>query len=147
MRPRVLVVDDVPEILAFVEDALAALRPVAPEVVTARRVEAALSHLARERFDLVLSDRRVGADDGLRVVAEARRRGSACILMTAYDGAPGDAVAVAAAGVEATLAKPFAAVHVRRMVAQRLAAGTAAPLRGPSEFTCGVPCAARDALL
>lgn len=78
------------------------------QVSAVARVPEALTLLARQPFDLVLSDWKVADGDGLDVLAALRRDqpDTAFILMTAY-GNLGHAMATIRAGADDYLIKPF----------------------------------------
>lgn len=106
-RRRILAVDDEPDIL----DSMATLLPMlvdGVEVVCAESGPAGLERLQEERFDLVISDYRMGPMDGLEFLekAQAMVPGLKAVLMTAY---PDPLLAAEARrnGVVAFLPKPF----------------------------------------
>src|SRR4051812_35893992 len=56
------------------------------DVYTASNIEEALNVLAADRVDLVLTDLRLGGEDGLNLIAKIQQnpRAPICMLMTAY---------------------------------------------------------------
>jgi PAS domain S-box-containing protein len=81
--PRILVVDDVPE-LRFAT--ALSLRAAGFETLEAPGAEAALAELAQRKFDVVLSDIQMPGIDGYALAAEIGRchPGLAVVLMTGY---------------------------------------------------------------
>jgi two-component system response regulator GlrR len=104
-RPRLLVVDDDPDLLR-----LLAIRLQASgyEVDAVDSAESALSHLAVVTPALVISDVRLPGRDGLALFDQIRSThpGLPVILLTAHGSIP-DAVAATARGVFDYLTKPF----------------------------------------
>ena len=103
MTSRLLVIDDDPSIGAFLSDALA---PEGYDVAAFTDPAAALAEL--EGFDVVLTDLRLGVDDGSRICEEILRKqpGMPVIVMTAF-GSLDSAVAAIRAGAYDFLSKPF----------------------------------------
>jgi DNA-binding NtrC family response regulator len=101
---RILIVDDEDTIRLALRTALGARHSV-DEVADG---ESALVRLAQGTYDLVLSDLRMGAVDGLQVLAAAKAQdpAPAVILLTAY-GSIDNAVAAMKAGADEYLTKPF----------------------------------------
>ena len=102
--PRVLLVEDEPDIAAVVREAL---EPEGYEVVYAPTLTAASKALRAGRFDLVLTDGlssdRAQAWDNARAVL-AMAGGTPVVLFTAHRV---DAEAACAAGFRAVIEKPF----------------------------------------
>jgi DNA-binding NtrC family response regulator len=103
--PRILVVDDEPSILSVFGTLLKAQNH---EVTPARSGEAALALLQQQPFDLMISDIRMGAMDGMQLLREARRDhpGIAVILLTAF-GTVETAVEAMKEGAFDYVTKPF----------------------------------------
>jgi len=85
-RARVLIVDDTPEVRAFVSEAL---RTFGYEVHTAAGANEALGLMARARFELLLCDLRLSGVRGTELVEKVRRLDPelAVIILT---GVPSD---------------------------------------------------------
>jgi len=103
-RPRLLVVEDRESLRRMLETAL---RGEGYEVVAAGDAEAALPLLARERFDLVLTDLKLPGASGLDVVAACRRADATVpvVVMTAF-GTVATAVQAMKLGAADFLEKP-----------------------------------------
>jgi DNA-binding NtrC family response regulator len=106
MAVRILVVDDEPDMLALLRAILRG-RP-ATEVVTTNNPLEVREILAREPFDLVITDLKMPGVDGLDVLAEVQRRDPAILVLviTAY-GTPQAAEEAMARGAFDFLTKPF----------------------------------------
>ncbi|UXH77409.1 response regulator [Roseateles amylovorans] len=108
---RALLVDDLPESLEAVADALRLLGMTVDGHLNGRNgvTHAASEATAGRRFDVMLIDWHMAPLDGFATLAELRRLLShgmpPCILVTAYDE-PGLRVQARAAGFDAVLAKP-----------------------------------------
>jgi len=105
---RVLIVDDVE---MNREIAAAFLRTAGHAVITAATGEAAVTEAARQKFDVVLMDVRMGEMDGFEATRRIRALGGTCrqlpiIAMTAHVFAD-QIEACARAGMDFHLAKPF----------------------------------------
>src|SRR3984957_10894110 len=87
---RVLLVDDDEDDSALTGDLVSQIRvPRKAELEWVSTYEAGLAALARDRSDVCLLDYRLGARDGLELLAEARRRGClAPIIILTGKGAP-----------------------------------------------------------
>jgi len=85
MDKRILVVDDEESVVFFLGENLAELGP-GYEVETARSGEEALAKIARQPFDLVITDLRMPGVDGLELLKtlHATQPDTRLILMTAY---------------------------------------------------------------
>lgn len=104
-RPSVLVVDDDPALLKLVSTRLAAAGYAVTAVESA---EAALSHLALARPDVVVTDLRLQGLDGMALFQSIRDSDPSLpvIVLTAHGTIP-DAVEATASGVFAYLTKPY----------------------------------------
>src|ERR1700734_1992139 len=79
---RVLLVDDDEDDSALTGDLVSQIRvPRKAELEWVSTYEAGLAALARDRSDVCLLDYRLGARDGLELLAEARRRGCLCPII------------------------------------------------------------------
>lgn len=101
---RILIVDDEDSIRLALRTALSARH----QVDEAADGESALVRLAQHGYDLVLTDLRMGAVDGLEVLRQAKAGQPGCvvILLTAY-GSVDNAVVAMKAGADDYLTKPF----------------------------------------
>jgi two-component system response regulator PilR (NtrC family) len=116
--PRVLIVDDEPDILELLE--LALLR-MGMEAVRARGVQQAKERLDAGKFDLCLTDMRMPDGDGLDVVRyiAAANLDIPVAVITAH-GNLENAVAALKAGAFDYLSKPVALDQLRTLVASAL---------------------------
>jgi DNA-binding NtrC family response regulator len=119
---RILVVDDEPSVLNVLTVALLEQKW---SVTTARSTEEAMPIVERERFDLFLVDKNLGALDGVELTRaiRARDRRAAIVLMTGY-GSSRSAADALNAGVDAYVEKPFRDIFelvstVARLLAER----------------------------
>jgi DNA-binding NtrC family response regulator len=101
---RILVVDDEDSIRLALKTALSARH----QVDEAADGESALVRLAQQGYDLVLTDLKMGAVDGLEVLRQAKagQPGCAVMLLTAY-GSVDSAVQAMKQGADDYLTKPF----------------------------------------
>lgn len=105
MSAHILLVDDDPDLLLLISMRLGA---AGHRVTAVGSAEAALSRLAIELPDLVISDVRLPDRDGLALFDEIRRQHTALpvILITAHGTIP-DAILATTRGAYAYLTKPF----------------------------------------
>ena len=113
---KLLVVDDqadARELIARI------LRDRHAEVWTAQDVTSALGLLARERFDVLVSDIGMPARDGYDLIKDVRARGNPipAIALTAFARAE-EKVRALEAGYHAHLAKPVNPIHLARAIAR-----------------------------
>ncbi|QXL83372.1 sigma-54 dependent transcriptional regulator [Comamonas sp. NLF-1-9] len=122
---QVLVIDDEPDLRTLCE--LTLLRE-GYRVQTAASLQQARAELARQSFDVVITDMRLPDGLGMELLHEmhAQRRGERCIVMTAY-GSAENAVEALRAGAFDYLTKPVDLKQVRSVVASaaQQAPGTA----------------------
>ncbi|HSM94139.1 MAG TPA: sigma-54 dependent transcriptional regulator [Anaeromyxobacteraceae bacterium] len=138
-RPRVLVVDDKENIRKL----LARILGETFDVTTADDGNRAISLIAAQRFDAIVTDLRMPGADGFEVlrVARARSPETEVVMMTAYATVP-DAVEAMKQGAFDYLAKPFdpddAALVVARALERKRLREQAAPPPGlaaaPQQF-------------
>lgn len=121
LRPRVLLVDDDPDLLKLLSMRLAAS---GYQVMTATSAETALDRLDVERPQVVVSDVRLPAQDGLALFDAIRRQHPSLpvILLTAHGTIP-DAVEATTKGVFAYLTKPYEAKALLEKIEQAVAMG------------------------
>lgn len=112
--PRVLVVDDEPDLLTLMQLTLTKL---GLEVVTADSRQSALAALDRQSYSLCLTDMQLGDGTGLDVLAAIAERGLdlPCAVITAFGNAD-NAVAALKAGAFDYLAKPVSLDQLRTLV-------------------------------
>ncbi|HEX5801503.1 MAG TPA: sigma 54-interacting transcriptional regulator [Azospira sp.] len=122
---HLLVVDDDADLLRLLS---MRLRASGYRVTAVDSAEAALSRVAVERPDLVLSDVRLPGRDGLALFDELRQQHPALpvILLTAHGTIP-DAVAATARGVFGYLTKPFDSQALLEKIREALSLSPAAP--------------------
>lgn len=118
---RVLIVDDEPGILASLAVSLRRRLP-GVEVRTAASAEEAMELLARERFDVVLSDQRMPGMQGMDFLAHLRahvpRAGR--VMMTAYPEMDLAVRGLNEVGLEHLLQKPFSMTEAVGVVGKLL---------------------------
>jgi two-component system response regulator GlrR len=126
---RLLVVDDDADMLRLLS---MRLESAGYRVSTAGSAEAALAQLEIERPQLVISDVRLPARDGLALFDAVRQRHPALpvILLTAHGTIP-DAVEATRRGVFSYLTKPYDSKELLERIAQALALG--APSGAPAQ--------------
>jgi CheY-like chemotaxis protein len=115
---RILVVDDTPEVRAFVSEALRAL---GYEVHTASGANEALALTARTSFNLVLCDLRLPGVRGLELVERLRRLDPdrAVIILTGVSSDDPDVRRLREGGI-AVLHKPVQLAQLQTTVAEAL---------------------------
>jgi len=117
-QPKVLVVDDEPDLLELLELTLSRM---GLDTERASNVAEAIALLDRESFDLCLTDMRLPDGEGLRVVEHINQKGLdvPVAVITAF-GSAENAVAALKAGAFDYLAKPVALEQLRALVKQAL---------------------------
>ena len=122
MSAHVLLVDDDPDLLRLLSMRLTA---AGYRVTAVESAEAALSHLAMERPQLVLSDVQLPGKDGLALfdAIRAKHPSLPVILLTAHGTIP-DAVEATSRGVYTYLTKPFNGKALLETIGQALALGS-----------------------
>ena len=106
MAPRILIVDDEPNIIGTVAPLL---RARGYEVFSAMSGRAALEAVEREKPDLIVLDLGLPDIDGVEVCRQVRRTLSVPILVLSARGAEGDKVSALDAGADDYVTKPFGA--------------------------------------
>jgi len=124
-QPRVLLVDDEPDLLELLELTLSRM---GLDTTRAETVGEAVRLLDAEAFDLCLTDMRLPDGPGLRVVEHINQKGLdlPVAVITAY-GSAENAVAALKAGAFDYLAKPVALEQLRALVKQALKVPEKAP--------------------
>jgi two-component system, NtrC family, response regulator PilR len=117
-QPKVLVVDDEPDLLELLELTLSRM---GLDTTRAESVNDALRLLDREGFDLCLTDMRLPDGEGLRVVEHISQKAIdvPVAVITAF-GSAENAVAALKAGAFDYLSKPVALEQLRALVKQAL---------------------------
>ena len=142
--PRILLVDDEPDLLDLMELTLAKM---GLETDRAASVAEARGKLADVRYDLCLTDMRLGDGEGLEVIAAASALPAPVpvAVITAFGNA-GNAVAALKAGAFDYLAKPVALDQLRALVksALKVPAPSAAKTDGPVRDLIGESAAMQD---
>jgi two-component system, NtrC family, response regulator PilR len=117
-QPKVLVVDDEPDLLELLELTLSRM---GLDTSRAENVGEAIRLLDKEQFDLCLTDMRLPDGEGLRVVEHINQKGLdvPVAVITAF-GSAENAVAALKAGAFDYLAKPVALEQLRALVKQAL---------------------------
>ena len=120
---RILVVDDVPDVLSLFRDAARRLRGIDAEIVTEVNALRAIERLQHEQFDIVLSDCRMREADGIAVLSAARATNPRGIrvLMTAYSSIPAEVGRVEGMSADVYLHKPAPASDVLKLLRALLA--------------------------
>jgi DNA-binding response OmpR family regulator len=111
---RILVVDDQPGILFFLQEVL---EGEGFQVVAAESGEVALEHIANQKFDVAIIDLIMKEVDGIEVLTELKRRspGTAAIVLTAHASLE-TAVAALRQGAHDYLFKPCKTSELRESV-------------------------------
>ncbi len=104
VEPQVLVVDDDPQMLRAVSNALKAR---SYSVLTARDGESALDFLAEEQVDLVLLDLGLPGLDGHEVIERLRSWSETPVIVLSVRDAQDEKVAAFDAGADDYVTKPF----------------------------------------
>src|SRR5438552_13041885 len=117
-QPKVLVVDDEPDLLELLELTLSRM---GLDTTRAQSVAEAIKTLDNQAFDLCLTDMRLPDGEGLRVVEHITEKGLdvPVAVITAF-GSAENAVAALKAGAFDYLAKPVALEQLRALVKQAL---------------------------
>ena len=117
-QPRILVVDDEPDLLELLELTLSRM---GLDTICAQTVGEAVQLLDKEPFELCLTDMRLPDGEGLRVVEHITQKGLdvPVAVITAF-GSAENAVAALKAGAFDYLAKPVALEQLRALVKQAL---------------------------
>lgn len=128
MEPRVLVVDDDPQMLRAVTNAL---KPRGYSVLTAGDGEKALGLLAEEQLDLVLLDLGLPIIDGYGVIERLRTWSDVPVIVLSVRESQDDKAAALDAGADDYVTKPFGAKELlarMRAVMRRTAGDQPEPL-------------------
>ncbi|MFN3545035.1 MAG: sigma-54-dependent transcriptional regulator [Thiobacillus sp.] len=135
ISPRVLLVDDEPDLLDLMELTLVKM---GLETDRATSVAEACGKLGQARYDLCLTDMRLGDGEGLAVIeaASALAAPVPVAVITAYGNA-GNAVAALKAGAFDYLAKPVALDQLRALVKSALKVPESIPACSPARELIG----------
>ncbi|MBI5937593.1 MAG: sigma-54-dependent Fis family transcriptional regulator [Betaproteobacteria bacterium] len=113
-NPRVLIVDDEPDLLDLVELTLANM---GLDAARAKDVAGAKAQLARRHFDLCLTDMRLPDGDGLEIVRHvAETSPSTPVAVITAHGSADNAVAALKAGAYDYVSKPVSLEQLRALV-------------------------------
>jgi DNA-binding NtrC family response regulator len=125
---RVLVVDDLPEILDLFKGLARRVRAVPIDLVTEVNSQKAKEMAAREPFDLVISDFRMRQVDGVEVLQAARDRNpdGFRVLMTGYNEVPTDIGRIQRARIDAYVQKPLRSADLLQLMLDLLQRNAAA---------------------
>jgi two-component system, NtrC family, response regulator PilR len=140
--PRILLVDDEPDLLDLMELTLVKM---GLETDRAASVAEARTRLAQRHYDLCLTDMRLGDGEGLEVIATASALAAPVpvAVITAYGNA-GNAVAALKAGAFDYLAKPVALDQLRALVKSALKIPEAAQANDPTRDLIGQSATMQD---
>ena len=141
-RPKVLVIDDEPDLRTLYEFSLVREGYV---VHTAEGVTQALEALQHQRFDAVISDMRLQDGlglDVLRFLSQAQRS-ERCVVITAY-GSAENAVEALKAGAFDYLTKPVDLKQFRSVVAQAVRSSQSGAAPAAKATPAKMPAAAND---
>jgi two-component system response regulator PilR (NtrC family) len=123
--PRVLLVDDEPDILELLE---MALLKMGLQVDKASNVRQALAKLAAQHYDLCLTDMRMPDGEGLQIVQHITQHNlDVPVAVITAHGNMENAISVLKAGAFDYLAKPVALDQLRSLVKAALSLPQAAP--------------------
>ena len=124
MKQRVLLVDDDLHVRSFMDEALHFL---GFDVVVAEAAPAALARLDEARFDVVMTDHRMPAMEGLDFVRALRGRGfPGRIFVVSGVLSLGERLAYEALRVDGIANKPLTLVELNRLLRPRVAVRTGA---------------------
>jgi two-component system, NtrC family, response regulator GlrR len=132
-KGSLLLVDDDPDLLKLLA---IRLKSSGYSVITASSGQQALSMIAGERPDLVVTDLRMAGLDGMALFHEIERRhsGLPVIMLTAHGTIP-DAVAATQQGVFGYITKPYDAHQLLQLIERALSLhGTASLARSPKNI-------------
>src|SRR3954451_1375219 len=117
MQPTILIVDDE----KHTRDGLRRLLENDYDVYVAADIAGAVSGLEREHVDLVLTDLRLGSDDGMQLIDRALKmpHPPICVMMTAY-GSVDTAVAAMKRGAYDFVTKPLNLDKVEMLIGRAL---------------------------
>lgn len=134
-KPKILIVDDDPEVQAALRLAFAG-KPWQVDAVTVASV--ALSRHRKSPYDLLIVDKHLPDQDGVELIQQLRadRDRVRIVVLTGY-GSAESAVQTLNLAVDAYLLKPFASVDVVETVEDVLARAPAASPAAPHLFDLG----------
>lgn len=131
-QPKVLLVDDEPDLLELLEMTLARM---GLDTACAENVGSAIRMLDKDAYDLCLTDMRLPDGEGLQVVQHISDRGlDVPVAVITAHGSAENAVAALKAGAFDYLSKPVALEQLRALVKQALKVPEKLP-QSPAGFT------------
>jgi excisionase family DNA binding protein len=135
-RPRILVVDDEPDVCNIVSKTLAMAEY---DVHTVMDGPSAIEQLRKTQYDLLVTDLRMPGMDGLTLIREARRHSGddlPVIIITAYS-TEASAIEAINMGISGYLTKPFRLPRILSLAARAL--GEPAPTDPERAHTTAAP--------
>ena len=120
-KRRILIVDDDPDLLRLLEDSIG-LYCAECEVVRASDGYAALEHLGRQPFDLILTDYQMPGMNGLELASTVHHTspGTPIVLVTAHQGGLWLQERARALDLAGYLQKPFTLAHIHDLLERSL---------------------------
>jgi response regulator RpfG family c-di-GMP phosphodiesterase len=120
-RPRLLIVDDEPDMLDFLERVFR----TEYEVVRATGAEEALTQLASRRFDILVTDQKMPHMSGVelleRIAAEHAEQDLVKVLLSGFTDVPEIQRAVERCGIHNYIVKPVDSERLHEAVAEAVA--------------------------
>lgn len=117
-RRRILIVDDVPDMLMVFQDAARRLRDVEFDIVVEANGRRAIERIWESPFDIVVSDCRMRETDGVSVLSAAKEANPSGlrVLMTGYSTVPTDLARVESMEADAYLHKPLPVTDILKLL-------------------------------
>ncbi|MGI8958230.1 MAG: response regulator transcription factor [Bryobacteraceae bacterium] len=128
MTPKILIVDDEPQIRRVLKSALTAEGFL---VVDAKSAEECFAKLREDRFEVVLLDVNMPGTSGLEACQEIRRTSDIAIIMLTVRNAEADKVAALDAGADDYVTKPFSTPELLARIRAHLRRVPFSTLNGP----------------
>jgi two-component system KDP operon response regulator KdpE len=134
MTPKILIVDDEPQIRRVMKTALSR---EGYTVADARSGFDALTKLREERYDLVLLDVNMPGMSGLEACSQIRESSDVAILMLTVHNTERDKVQALDAGADDYITKPFSMPELLARIRANLRRVPLSATSGPSSITFG----------
>ncbi len=134
MTPKILVVDDEPQIRRVMKAGLAAEDYL---VADAKSAMEALEKLRQDRYDLVLLDMNMPAMSGLEACAEIRKTSDIGIIMLTVRNSEADKIAALDAGADDFVTKPFSMPELLARIRAHLRRVPYSTAGGPPSISFG----------